>query len=112
MRRLPPRVVTGREAPRPSGSRSRRCRLQPHNILLLLIIISVLIGIALGVGLKFGINKEPTLSPRQVAYLKFPGEIFLRMLKVGKETKKKREGLSFSMRVCFRVALIVAPCDR
>ena len=56
--------------------------IKSENLLLLLTIVGVLSGIGLGVGLKFGLNTNPTLNARNVAYLRFPGEIFLRMLKL------------------------------
>uniref|UniRef100_A0A914WP40 Amino acid transporter n=1 Tax=Plectus sambesii TaxID=2011161 RepID=A0A914WP40_9BILA len=56
--------------------------IKSENLLLIMTIVGVLSGIGLGIGLKFGMDRTPTLSPREVAYLRFPGEIFLRMLKM------------------------------
>uniref|UniRef100_A0A914W0C4 Amino acid transporter n=1 Tax=Plectus sambesii TaxID=2011161 RepID=A0A914W0C4_9BILA len=53
--------------------------MKGENLLLVLTIIGVFIGVGVGVGLNLG---KVDLTPRQEAYLIFPGEIFLRMLKM------------------------------
>jgi Na+/H+-dicarboxylate symporter len=43
----------------------------------------VLAGISLGIGLKYGLkDRDPVMTPREIGYLKMPGEIFLRTLKM------------------------------
>lgn len=53
--------------------------MRGENLLLVLTIIGVFIGVGVGVGLNLG---KVGLTPREEAYLMFPGEIFLRMLKM------------------------------
>lgn len=57
-----------------------RCSCKSDTILLLATVVSVLLGIITGVCLKN--NLETPLNPREIAYLKFPGELFVRMLKL------------------------------
>lgn len=49
-----------------------------RNLLTILTVAGVLAGTALGCGLRTG---SGSWTPREVMYLQFPGEIFLRMLK-------------------------------
>lgn len=53
--------------------------IKGENLLLVFTIIGVFIGVGVGVGLNIG---KVDLTPRQEAYLSFPGEIFLRLLKM------------------------------
>lgn len=52
-----------------------------QNILLILLALAMIIGLALGLGLRSS-NPEFGMDPRNVAYLNFPGELLLRMLKM------------------------------
>jgi Na+/H+-dicarboxylate symporter len=54
-------------------------RLSSDNVLLLLTVIGVGAGIILGVSLW---DPAGGWSKRQLSYLRFPGEIFVRMLKM------------------------------
>lgn len=49
-----------------------------HNLLALFIVVSVLAGIGLGLGLK---RISPVWTTRQVLYVSFPWELYLRMIK-------------------------------
>ena len=57
----------------------KRCGMSTDNLLLVLMMASVAVGIGLGVGLKMG---KPEFSQRELMYLGFPGDVFLRMLKL------------------------------
>ncbi|XP_064625417.1 excitatory amino acid transporter 3-like [Lineus longissimus] len=50
-----------------------------NNLLLILMLVSMVAGIGLGVGLRY---VEPRLTDRDIIYLKFPGDLLLRMLKM------------------------------
>lgn len=58
-----------------------KCRLESENILLLFTVISVVCGVVLGLILRAA---APGLKDqeRKLMYLKFPGELFLRMMKM------------------------------
>lgn len=57
-------------------------KIKSENWLLLFTVFSVVLGIAIGVGIKQGSTKDPPMTSREIYYLNFPGEIFLRMLKL------------------------------
>lgn len=66
-----------------NGTSKKRCKLNADNILLLATIAGVVAGIALGIGLKYGLkDRDPVMTPREIGYLKLPGELFLRCLKM------------------------------
>lgn len=57
-----------------------RPKCKSETILLLATIVSVIFGIITGIGLKYGLNTP--MTPREIVYLNFPGELFVRMLKL------------------------------
>ncbi|XP_053698692.1 excitatory amino acid transporter 3-like [Sabethes cyaneus] len=61
--------------------RERFKLLLKENLLTLLTIIGVIVGIILGIGLRRVPAEGEKWSPRDVAYINFIGDIFLRMLK-------------------------------
>ena len=56
---------------------SRSCFKE--NALLILLIASMAAGIGLGAGLRY---VEPPFDPGQITYLRFPGDLLMRMLKM------------------------------
>ncbi|XP_013416265.1 excitatory amino acid transporter 1 [Lingula anatina] len=63
-----------------SRSKARRCweAFRPH-----LMVISIILGVALGIALGAGLRTlDPPLTAQQAKYLKFPGDLLLRMLKM------------------------------
>ncbi|KFD55566.1 hypothetical protein M513_03618 [Trichuris suis] len=57
----------------------RGCRFDKEQLLLLFTVLGCILGLSLGVGLR---KREHPFTPRELMYLKFPGEIFLRMLQM------------------------------
>ncbi|CDW53847.1 excitatory amino acid transporter [Trichuris trichiura] len=57
----------------------RGCHFDKEQLLLLFTVLGCILGLSLGVGLR---KREHPFTPRELMYLKFPGEIFLRMLQM------------------------------
>src|SRR4051794_8322657 len=57
----------------------KRCSVKPDTILLVLMVLSALVGVALGAGLK---SNDRIFTPREIMYIGFLGDLFLRMLKM------------------------------
>lgn len=62
--------------PNDSGG-SKFVKFAKKNALTVLTLIGVILGIVVGMLIKPGDN-EPKLTPRQIMYVQYPGEIFLR----------------------------------
>lgn len=66
------------------GQRVRKFRIRKETTLLLITVAAVIIGVVLGLSIRAGSTdpEKPVMSRRQLVYLKFPGELFLRMLQM------------------------------
>ena len=54
-----------------------------ENLLLILILIGVVLGFVLGIAVNKKVQESKVPSPNEIAmYISFPGELFLRMLKL------------------------------
>ncbi|KRY79218.1 putative sodium-dependent excitatory amino acid transporter glt-4, partial [Trichinella pseudospiralis] len=58
---------------------NRACRLEKDKLLLLFTVIACVLGLVLGICLR---GRSPAFTPRELMYLRFPGELFLRMLQM------------------------------
>ncbi len=71
------------EAETPDGNKRPRrlpkCKIAKENVLLILTVCGCIAGIILGLCLR---NTGHDYSKRELSYIKFPGEIFIRMLKM------------------------------
>lgn len=77
----------------PTGFRGRlsncwrrmpKCHVKRESALLIVTVSAVIIGVALGLGIRArgADGDKPIMTRRQLVYLKFPGELFLRMLQM------------------------------
>ncbi|PIO76605.1 hypothetical protein TELCIR_01319 [Teladorsagia circumcincta] len=68
-----------REAEQNSGKNYTMARIAKENILLLFTVAGVLAGVLLGITLR---DPEAKWSKRHLSYLRFPGDVFVQMLKM------------------------------
>ncbi|KAL1230970.1 putative sodium-dependent excitatory amino acid transporter glt-4 [Trichinella spiralis] len=57
----------------------RACHMEKDKLLLLFTVIACVLGLVLGICLR---GRSPAFTPRELMYLRFPGELFLRMLQM------------------------------